>query len=147
MTWVIAVAVARLPSPLHATGFENGYATREELVCSAMAKKEFATAVQRAFRTQFHTNNTDEYPFTPVARNSSRNGASGKMTALTGPPCLMQLWTVFGLASKAAHVQAMKPEDLAVRYEFCCHIPARTENRDLPARFNFSDQATFHINE
>jgi hypothetical protein len=43
-------------------------------------------------------------------------------------------------------VQALKPEDLAVRYEFCREILARTENdNDLPARFIFSDDATFHI--
>jgi hypothetical protein len=43
-------------------------------------------------------------------------------------------------------VQALKPEDLAVRYEFCREILARIENdNDLPARFIFSDEATFHI--
>jgi hypothetical protein len=44
-------------------------------------------------------------------------------------------------------VQALKPKDLAVRYEFCREILARIENdNDLPARFIFSDEATFHIN-
>jgi hypothetical protein len=42
-------------------------------------------------------------------------------------------------------VQALKPEDLAARYEFCREILASIEN-DLPARFIFSDEATFHIN-
>jgi hypothetical protein len=42
--------------------------------------------------------------------------------------------------------QALKPEDLAVRYEFCREILARIGNDDLPARFIFSDEATFHIN-
>jgi hypothetical protein len=43
--------------------------------------------------------------------------------------------------------QALKPENLAVRYEFCREILARIENdNDLPARFIFSDEATFHIN-
>jgi hypothetical protein len=41
-------------------------------------------------------------------------------------------------------VQALKPEDLAVQHEFCSDIPARIENHnDLPARFIFSDEATF----
>jgi hypothetical protein len=43
-------------------------------------------------------------------------------------------------------VQALKPEDLAVRYEFCREILARIENNDLSARFISSDKATFHIN-
>jgi hypothetical protein len=44
-------------------------------------------------------------------------------------------------------VQALKPEDLVVRYEFCREILARSENvNDLPARFIFSDEANFHIN-
>jgi hypothetical protein len=43
--------------------------------------------------------------------------------------------------------QALKPEDLAVRYEFCREILARIENDiDLPARFIFSDEETFHVN-
>jgi hypothetical protein len=44
-------------------------------------------------------------------------------------------------------VQAMKPEYLSVRYEFCREILSRIVNdNDLPARFIFSDEATFHIN-
>jgi hypothetical protein len=44
-------------------------------------------------------------------------------------------------------VHALKPEYLAVRYEFCREILARIENDiDLPTRFIFSDEATFHIN-
>jgi hypothetical protein len=43
-------------------------------------------------------------------------------------------------------VQALKLEDLAIRYEFCCKILARIENGDLPARLIFSDKVTFHIN-
>jgi hypothetical protein len=47
---------------------------------------------------------------------------------------------------KLLSVQALKPEDLAVRYEFCREVLARTENdNDLPAKFIFSDEATFHI--
>jgi hypothetical protein len=42
-------------------------------------------------------------------------------------------------------VQALKPEDMAIRYEFHCKILARTEN-DLPALFIFSNEATFHTN-
>jgi hypothetical protein len=40
-------------------------------------------------------------------------------------------------------VQALKPDDLAIRYEFYREILART---DLPARFIFSDEAALHIN-
>lgn len=44
-------------------------------------------------------------------------------------------------------VQALKLEDLTVWYKFCHAILAWTLNGgDLPARFTFSDQATFHIN-
>jgi hypothetical protein len=43
-------------------------------------------------------------------------------------------------------VQALKPEDLAARYQFCREILARIENNDLPATFIFSDEATFHTN-
>jgi hypothetical protein len=44
-------------------------------------------------------------------------------------------------------VEALKPEDLAVRYEFCREIIASIKNDiDLPTRFVFSDEATFHIN-
>jgi hypothetical protein len=39
--------------PLDVTSFENYYSTTEELVCSAFSE-ESVTAVQRAFRTQFH---------------------------------------------------------------------------------------------
>jgi hypothetical protein len=42
--------------------------------------------------------------------------------------------------------QALKPEDLAVRHEFCREILARIKNDDLSARFTSSDEATFHIN-
>jgi hypothetical protein len=42
-------------------------------------------------------------------------------------------------------VQALNPEDLAVRYEFFGEILTRIEN-DLPVRFIFNDEATFHIN-
>jgi hypothetical protein len=41
-------------------------------------------------------------PFTPATRNSSRNGAFAK-AIVVGLLCLTQLWTVFGLASNAAH--------------------------------------------
>jgi hypothetical protein len=45
-------------------------------------------------------------------------------------------------------VQALKPKDLAVRYEFCRENLARIENdNDLPARFIFSDAATSDIND
>jgi hypothetical protein len=40
--------------PLDATSFENGYPTAEELCVVQLAKKESVTAVQHAFRTQFH---------------------------------------------------------------------------------------------
>jgi hypothetical protein len=44
-------------------------------------------------------------------------------------------------------VQALKPEDLAVRYQFCRAILAMVEkDNDLPATFIFSDEATSHIN-
>jgi hypothetical protein len=44
-------------------------------------------------------------------------------------------------------VQALKPENLAARCEFCREILARIENdNDLPARFIFSNEAIFHIN-
>jgi hypothetical protein len=68
-----------------------------------LAKKESVTSVQRAFRTQFHVEQPAEYPFTPGTINSSRKGAFAKTRVLVGPLCLMQLWTVFGLASSAAH--------------------------------------------
>jgi hypothetical protein len=42
--------------------------------------------------------------------------------------------------------QALKPEDLAIQYEFCREIQIRIDNDDLPARFTFSDEATFHTN-
>jgi hypothetical protein len=47
---------------------------------------------------------------------------------------------------KLQSVQALKSEDLAVRYEFCREILARNENDDLPARLISSDETTFHIN-
>jgi hypothetical protein len=44
-------------------------------------------------------------------------------------------------------VQDLKPEDLAIQYEFCREILTRVENEnDLPARFIFSEEVTFHIN-
>jgi hypothetical protein len=48
-------------------------------------------------------NHPVEYPCTPGTRSSSRKGAFAKARVLVGPLCLMQLWTVFGLPSNAAH--------------------------------------------
>jgi hypothetical protein len=53
---------------------------------------------------------------------------------------------IYSWNHKLQLVQALKAEDLAVRYEFLCEIIARTENHNLPSRFIFSDEATYHIN-
>ena len=50
MTLVIVTA----PLPLDDTGFENGYPTTEESVCSASGEGRSIANVQHAFRTQFY---------------------------------------------------------------------------------------------
>jgi hypothetical protein len=47
---------------------------------------------------------------------------------------------------KLQSVQAWKPEDLAVRYEFCRDFLARIENNGyFSGRFIFSEEATFRM--
>jgi hypothetical protein len=43
-------------------------------------------------------------------------------------------------------VQALKLDDLTVRFEFCRYILARTADNDFTAKFIFSVEPTFHIN-
>jgi hypothetical protein len=81
-----------------------------------LAKKVSVTAVKRAFRTQFHIEPPSRYPFTPGTRNSSRKGAFAKARVLGGPLCLMQLWTVFRLASNAAHKNQRTKRILSCSY-------------------------------
>jgi hypothetical protein len=41
--------------PLDTTSFENGHPTTEELLCSPVSEEKSVTAMQRAFRIQFHS--------------------------------------------------------------------------------------------
>jgi hypothetical protein len=91
--------------PLYATSFENGHPTTEELVCSAVSEEgvcnSCATCISHTISHE--TTRPSIHLAASGTRNSSRKGAFAKARVLLGPLCLMKLWTVFGLASNAAH--------------------------------------------
>jgi hypothetical protein len=67
-----------------------------------LAKTESVTAVQCVFTHNFTQNYPAEYPFTPSARHLSRKGEFSKPRVVVDLLCLVQLWTMFRLASKTA---------------------------------------------
>jgi transposase len=137
-----------------------------------LAKKESVTAVQRAFRTQFHIERPSRVSiyawykkfeqkgcickgkspgrpsvsdaavdrvracFQRSPQKSTRRASSELQLPQTTVSKILRT-RLFMKPYKLQLVQALKPEDLAVRYEFCREILARIESDDLPARFIF----------
>lgn len=68
------------------------------------------------FTHSFKWNHQAKYPFTPGTRNSSRTCAFPKARVVVGPLCLMQLWTVFGLAFSTAHKNQCTEQAVSYSY-------------------------------
>lgn len=60
------------------------------------------------FTHSFMKNHPVKCPFMPSARHSSRKGTLSKPRVLEHLLCLMQLWTLFRLPSKAVHSFTLK---------------------------------------
>jgi hypothetical protein len=87
--------------PLDATSFENGYRTREEVVCFAVGE-ESVTPVYSAFRLQFHTEPPSQASIYTWYKKFERKDSFAKERVLAGLLCHTAMGRD-GLASNASH--------------------------------------------